>query len=97
MGIPVLPLSDRGAFHGATWRIQGRNVIVLKHVGALANNVAYEVAKRGMNWWGAANNLQQSNSDSYNVAKGILFNNANLLSPALTLSDKEVFLSALDE
>jgi transcriptional regulator with XRE-family HTH domain len=191
MGISVLPLSDRGAFHGATWRIQGRNVIVLKQrntsearwlfdllheywhatqetqlkersivehpetsaqrredqeeieannfasnvllkgraeeltqtcfenarfrikwlknaviktaenekvdVGALANNVAYEVAKRGMNWWGAANNLQQSNSDSYNVAKGILFNNVDLLSPALTLSDKEVFLSALDE
>lgn len=30
LGIPVLPLSDTGAFHGATWRIGGRNVIVLK-------------------------------------------------------------------
>jgi transcriptional regulator with XRE-family HTH domain len=30
LGIPVLPLSDKGAFHGATWRISGRNVIVLK-------------------------------------------------------------------
>ena len=30
LGIPVLPLSDAGAFHGATWRIDGRNVIVLK-------------------------------------------------------------------
>jgi len=30
MGIPVLPLSDSGAFHGATWRIAGREVIVLK-------------------------------------------------------------------
>jgi len=30
LGIPVLPLSDVGAFHGATWRIAGRNVIVLK-------------------------------------------------------------------
>lgn len=30
LGIPVLPLSDTGAFHGATWRISGRNVIVLK-------------------------------------------------------------------
>lgn len=30
LGIPVLPLTDTGAFHGATWRIGGRNVIVLK-------------------------------------------------------------------
>lgn len=30
LGIPVLPLNDPGAFHGALWRIQGRNVIVLK-------------------------------------------------------------------
>lgn len=30
LGIVVLPLDDRGAFHGACWRIKGRNVIVLK-------------------------------------------------------------------
>lgn len=30
LGIPVLPLNDPGAFHGACWRIGGRNVIVLK-------------------------------------------------------------------
>jgi transcriptional regulator with XRE-family HTH domain len=30
LGIPVLPLVDSGAFHGACWRIDGRNVIVLK-------------------------------------------------------------------
>lgn len=30
LGIPVLPLSDPGAFHGACWRVSGRNVIVLK-------------------------------------------------------------------
>jgi hypothetical protein len=30
LGIPVLPLNDPGAFHGACWRIEGRNVIVLK-------------------------------------------------------------------
>lgn len=30
LGIPVLPLSDPGAFHGALWRVEGRNVIVLK-------------------------------------------------------------------
>jgi transcriptional regulator with XRE-family HTH domain len=30
LGIPVLPLADSGVFHGACWRIGGRNVIVLK-------------------------------------------------------------------
>ena len=30
LGIPVLPLKDSGSFHGAFWRIQGRNIIVLK-------------------------------------------------------------------
>lgn len=29
-GIPVLPLRDSGNFHGACWRIDGREVIVLK-------------------------------------------------------------------
>lgn len=30
LGIPVLPLNDRGIFHGACWRIDHRNAIVLK-------------------------------------------------------------------
>ncbi len=30
LGVPVLPLGDSGAFNGACWRIQGRNVVVLK-------------------------------------------------------------------
>ncbi|MGF1873726.1 XRE family transcriptional regulator [Photobacterium frigidiphilum] len=30
LGVPVISLNDSGAFHGATWRIQGRNIIVLK-------------------------------------------------------------------
>lgn len=30
LGVPVLPLNDSGAFHGACWRVDGRNVIVLK-------------------------------------------------------------------
>lgn len=29
-GIAVLPLNDAGAFHGACWRVNGRNIIVLK-------------------------------------------------------------------
>lgn len=30
LGVPVLPLNDPAAFHGAFWRVGGRNVIVLK-------------------------------------------------------------------
>jgi transcriptional regulator with XRE-family HTH domain/Zn-dependent peptidase ImmA (M78 family) len=30
LGVIVLPLDDSGSFHGACWRIGGRNVIVLK-------------------------------------------------------------------
>jgi transcriptional regulator with XRE-family HTH domain len=30
LGIPVLPLRDSGAFHGACWRNRGRHVLVLK-------------------------------------------------------------------
>lgn len=30
LGIPVLALNDPGAFHGACWRIEGFNIIVLK-------------------------------------------------------------------
>jgi transcriptional regulator with XRE-family HTH domain len=29
-GVPVLPLRDSGAFFGAMWRVEGRNIIVLK-------------------------------------------------------------------
>jgi transcriptional regulator with XRE-family HTH domain len=30
LGMPVLPLRDRGTFHGACWRYDRRNVVVLK-------------------------------------------------------------------
>jgi len=31
-GIPVIPLRDPGAFHGACWRVDGRSIIVLKQI-----------------------------------------------------------------
>jgi hypothetical protein len=37
IGIAVLPLNDSGAFHGAFWRIGGRNVIVLKQRSEFAS------------------------------------------------------------
>ena len=34
LGVVVLPLRDRGAFHGACWRYEGRNAIVLKQTSS---------------------------------------------------------------
>lgn len=165
-GIPVLPLHDGGGFHGATWRMGGRNVIVLKqstrsearwimdflhefrHAGqdpsadefelvdsemllterreseeeeeattfagdvmldgraeelakkcvaeasgkvellkmtvprvasregvridALANYMAYRLAMQGINWWGAATNLQETDESPWEVTRDFL-------------------------
>jgi transcriptional regulator with XRE-family HTH domain len=163
LGIPVLPLRDPSAFHGATWRTDGRDAIVLKQrtqsherwlvdllhelrhaaeapeevdrvvieleeigvhqadtpeerratafasavvlggkqealvrmcveqangsverlksvvpqvarqaevgVGELANYLAFRLSLQGINWWGAANNLQRQNQDPWEVAR----------------------------
>lgn len=165
LGAAVLPLKDRGTFHGACWRYEGRNVIVLKQnsrhlarwlfdllhesfhagqnpnaptlevievdetsperrssdeeiaasqfagnvllnnradelaqtcvdaaqgsverlkgvvpkvaerhdvaVGALANYMAYRLSWQGINWWGAAANLQKDDGDPWAVARDV--------------------------
>ena len=43
LGIPVLPLKDSGAFHGACWRIQGRNIIVLKQKSQFMARWAFDL------------------------------------------------------
>jgi len=164
-GVPVLPLRGAGAFHGASWRHEGRNVIVLKQksaheqrwlydllhesyhagsdperlthetieadetsrerrespeeieaaqfagnvvlfgkseeiaracvsaargsverlkgvvpglaqqyhveVGALANYLAFRLSWQGINWWGAAANLQRDSEDPWLIARDI--------------------------
>lgn len=171
LGIPVLPLRDPGAFHGALWREKERNVIVLKQrtrssarwsfdllhelwhaaqnpcetndavvelpdmeperlssqeeqqasifagdvlldgrseeltqlcvqaahksvellkgvvprvasthnvpVGALANYLAFRLSLQGINWWGAATNLQPEDNDPWVVARDQLVKNLN--------------------
>jgi Zn-dependent peptidase ImmA (M78 family) len=42
-GVPVLPLRDSGAFHGACWRVEGRNVIALKQVTASQSRWAFDL------------------------------------------------------
>ena len=167
LGIPVLPLRDHGKFHGACWRYQGRNVIVLKQrsssearwmfdllhelyhaaqqpqesslsiieapatsverrdsdeevsasqfaadvilngnadkfaqqcvkrargsverlkgavrrisaeedldVGSLANYMAFRLSWQGIDWWGAAQNLQKTGIDPWQVARDAFF------------------------
>lgn len=41
-GVPVLPLRDPGAFHGACWRVGGRNVIALKQRTSSAARWAFD-------------------------------------------------------
>lgn len=43
LGVPVIPLNDSGAFHGATWRIKGKNVIVLKQKSAFASKWSFDL------------------------------------------------------
>lgn len=168
LGIPVLPLRDRGNFHGACWRHHGRNVIVLKQrsssearwtfdllhelyhaaqqprestlsiieapetsverrnsdeevfasqfaadvtfngsadrfaqqcveraggsverlkdavrkisaendldLGSLANYMAFRLSWQGIDWWGAAQNLQNTGTDPWQIAHDVFFN-----------------------
>lgn len=43
LGIPVIPLDDPGAFHGACWREQGRNIIVLKQQTASLSRWSFDL------------------------------------------------------
>lgn len=44
LGIPVLPLNDPGAFHGACWRINRRNVIVVKQKSPYETRWIFDLA-----------------------------------------------------
>lgn len=43
LGVPVLPLKDKSAFHGAFWRVGGRNVIVLKQQTASSSRWLFDL------------------------------------------------------
>lgn len=44
LGIPVFPLKDPGSFHGACWRVDGRNVIVIKQKTMSESRWLYDLA-----------------------------------------------------
>lgn len=43
LNIPVVSLNDSGAFHGATWRVNGRNIIVIKQKTKFEAKWAFDV------------------------------------------------------
>lgn len=43
LGVPVLPLDDPGSFHGACFRENGRNVIVLKQLSSSESRWAHDL------------------------------------------------------
>jgi transcriptional regulator with XRE-family HTH domain/dephospho-CoA kinase len=188
LGVPILPLNDPGTFHGACWRVRGRNVIVLKQrtrsaarwlfdllheyfhaasnphlkehlvieesemspsrrqseeeqsasrfagdvlldgraeefaetcvtvakgsverlksavvtvskreglsIDVLANYMAFRLSLQDINWWGAANNLQQDGSAMLCSPRGMLLDNADLT--RLTPIDRNLLLRALE-
>jgi transcriptional regulator with XRE-family HTH domain len=47
LGIPVLPLSDAGEFHGACWRTGGRDVVVLKQRSRSEDRWIYDALHEG--------------------------------------------------
>jgi hypothetical protein len=42
-GVPVLPLRGQGTFHGACWRYDRRNIIVLKQTSALSERWLHDL------------------------------------------------------
>lgn len=187
LGIPVLPLNDPGGFHGACWRLRGRNVIVIKQrtrssarmlfdllhelyhagqhagesefgvveepetsperrhsaeeqaasqfagdvslgnraeylaercvevaqgrlerlkravqkvaadeqipVGFLANYLAFRLSLQGLNWWGAATNLQPQDEEPWLIARNHLILKADL--SRIAAPDLQVLIRAL--
>jgi transcriptional regulator with XRE-family HTH domain len=187
LGVAVLPLNDAGLFHGACWRVDGRNVIVIKQksrsdarwlidllheffhamdypeeanfavveddemsearrnsddereatefaadvvldgradelaelcahlaqgeiprlksvvrqvagqegvsVGVLANYIAHRLALEGKDWWGTAQNLQESHDDPGGIARDELLGRMDFA--RLNLLDRDLLSRAL--
>jgi|HubBroStandDraft_5_1064220.scaffolds.fasta_scaffold04424_2 transcriptional regulator with XRE-family HTH domain len=59
----------------------------------LANYLAYRLDEEGQNWWGAAQNLQETGSDPWTLAKDVLV--ANIDSSTLNPVDLSLLVQAL--
>jgi Zn-dependent peptidase ImmA (M78 family) len=63
--------------------------------GALANYVAFRLARQGINWWGAATNMQDREEDPWRVARDALL--ARLNFGALDEQSRGLLVQALSE
>ena len=72
-----------------------RKVASSEHVetSALANYLAFRLSMQGINWWGAATNLQSSDGDPWSVCRDVLIDQCDLA--ALNPLDRELFNQAL--
>lgn len=62
-------------------------------VGLLANYMAYRLSLQGINWWGAATNLQPTGQRPWEVARGILLEYTRF--GLLSQFDRDLLLRAL--
>lgn len=62
-------------------------------VSALANYLAFRLSMQGINWWGAATNLQSNDDDPWIVCRDILIERCDL--SALNPMDRELLNQAL--
>ena len=63
-------------------------------VGVLANLVAYEVGKNGVNWWGTANNLQPYAKDPLEVVRSVFIKRFDFLKLEDSI-DRSILLKAI--
>jgi transcriptional regulator with XRE-family HTH domain/dephospho-CoA kinase len=63
-------------------------------VDVLANYMAFRLSLQGINWWGAANNLQSDGSQLLRTPRNILLNQLNLV--RLAPIDRSLLLRALE-
>ena len=64
-------------------------------VNALANYMAFRLSLQGINWWGAATNLQVPGPDPWQMARDIFLEQADF--ERLNEADRNLLLQALSD
>lgn len=65
------------------------------NLGALANHMAYRLQQQDINWWGAANNVQDTDKQPYEIARNILLKRIDL--EQLNTLDRELLVRSISE
>ena len=85
----------RGSVEQLKWAVE--RVAAIEHVpvDALANYLAFRLARQGLRWWGAANNLQVTDPPPWQAAHDLLLERVEL--DRLSKPDCDLLLRALSE